>query len=297
MHSRYFYMGSLLFDHITRRGSESNHRKYSASSSAANTSSHFGWRSDFHDLKSDVQAFRESDADKHNSVMSCSETSVATLRKGLADWALTHQPIKELWHTWVSVLSVLYQVFLRTFVNCCMRASVRLSRKNISVPTHCGKFQVQKIQTDFETVQEQKSEILDSETRKFVLWLLEHTFVSCTVISEHHNSKSTSSAVQFDSLVESATNIQWMPKFGGERSKTVYFVETPECHQLLCIVGELLEFVRRIHAGHTTNCSDAWRNTCDARECTTVSVARQDALHVDVQRHKLWPESQRRSMQ
>ena len=215
-------MGSLLFDHITRRGSESNHRKYSASSSAANTSSYFGRRSDFHDLKSDVQAFRESDADKHNSVMSCSETSVATLRKGLGDWALTHQPIKALWHTWVSVLSVLYQVLLRTFVNCCMRASVRLSRKNISIPTHCAKFQVRKIQTDFETVQEQKSEILDSETRKFILWLLEHTFVSCTLISEHHNSKSTSSAVQFNSLVESATNIQWMPKFGREIENGVF---------------------------------------------------------------------------
>ena len=35
------------------------------------------------------------------------------------------------------------------------------------------------------------------------------------------------------------------------------------------------------------NCSDAWRNTYSGRACTTVSVERQDALHVDAPRHKL----------
>ena len=46
------------------------------------------------------------------------------------------------------------------------------------------------------------------------------------------------------------------PKFRRE-IETKYFVETSECHQLLDIARELLEFVRRIYAGHTTNCSDA----------------------------------------
>ena len=46
------------------------------------------------------------------------------------------------------------------------------------------------------------------------------------------------------------------PKFRRE-IETVYFVETKGCHQLLDIAGELLEFVRRIHACHTTNCPDA----------------------------------------
>ena len=46
------------------------------------------------------------------------------------------------------------------------------------------------------------------------------------------------------------------PKFGRE-IETDYFVKTLECQQLFDIVGELLELVRIIYAGHTTNCSDA----------------------------------------
>ena len=175
-------------------------------------------------------------------------------------------------------------------MNSCMWATVHSSKDEDDVKRIIQNMEVQKIQTVFETVQAQISDLRlrDQEIcglSEHVDWTVTGGSIRCLTHELLINSrrKYTYLVIQFCASLENVTIILKQQQF-GKRIESFILLKNVEYRPLYDLTGEPVEFMWMIDVGLNINVNSRVRQEDAGRGSrSTVPIPGQDHLHVSVQ--------------